>query len=206
MPGDPRRRPCLVSPYHYRLDWQMWFVGNDAARGEAIEDEPWLVHLVWQLLEGEDGPRRLLARDPFPGAPPRWIRAGLWRYRFSESRADGAWWRRERVGEYLRPLSTDDAGLREFVDAYGWPDAPHAERRAAEVGRADRASEGAAERRRTATEGRGSSFRRRSAIGRLGRRSLRAGGWYRYPTIATGRTTVAEAFDDVRVRSSRRWC
>ncbi len=125
MPGDPRRRPCLVSPYHYRLDWQMWFVGNDAARGEAIEDEPWLVHLVWQLLEGEDGPRRLLERDPFPGAPPRWIRAGLWRYRFSESRADGAWWRRERVGEYLRPLSTADAGLREFIDAYGWPDAPH---------------------------------------------------------------------------------
>src|ERR1019366_9160670 len=41
MPGDPRRRPCLVSPYHYRLDWQMWFVGNDAARGGAIEDEPW---------------------------------------------------------------------------------------------------------------------------------------------------------------------
>ncbi|MGH7272769.1 MAG: lipase maturation factor family protein, partial [Polyangiaceae bacterium] len=25
MPGDPRRRPCVVTPYHYRLDWQMWF-------------------------------------------------------------------------------------------------------------------------------------------------------------------------------------
>lgn len=24
-PGDPRRRPCLISPYHYRLDWLMWF-------------------------------------------------------------------------------------------------------------------------------------------------------------------------------------
>ncbi len=126
MPGDPRRRPCLVSPYHYRLDWQMWFVGNGAARGEAIEDEPWLVHLVWQLLEGESGPRRLLQRDPFPDGPPRWIRAGLWRYRFSASLAGGAWWQRERVGEYLRPLSTDDPGLREYVDAYGWPDAPHA--------------------------------------------------------------------------------
>jgi Lipase maturation factor len=125
MPGDPRRRPCLVSPYHYRLDWQMWFVGNDAARGEAIEDEPWLVHLVWQLLEGEDAPRRLLARDPFPNEAPRWIRAGLWRYRFTSRLADG-WWQRERVGEYLRPLSADDPGLREYVGAYGWPDAPPA--------------------------------------------------------------------------------
>lgn len=24
-PGDPWRRPCLISPYHYRLDWLMWF-------------------------------------------------------------------------------------------------------------------------------------------------------------------------------------
>lgn len=24
-PGDVYRRPCLISPYHYRLDWLMWF-------------------------------------------------------------------------------------------------------------------------------------------------------------------------------------
>lgn len=24
-PGDVYRRPCLLSPYHYRLDWLMWF-------------------------------------------------------------------------------------------------------------------------------------------------------------------------------------
>lgn len=24
-PGDLWRRPCLISPYHYRLDWLMWF-------------------------------------------------------------------------------------------------------------------------------------------------------------------------------------
>jgi hypothetical protein len=123
MPGDPRRRPCLVTPYHYRLDWQMWFVGNGAARGESIEDEPWLVHLIWQLLRGEDGPRKLFAVDPFPEEPPRWIRAGLWRYRFSDSR-EGGWWERERVGEYLRPLSLDDPGLRQYVSGWGWPDAP----------------------------------------------------------------------------------
>src|SRR5438552_5228511 len=25
-PGDVNRRPCIVSPYHWRLDWQMWLV------------------------------------------------------------------------------------------------------------------------------------------------------------------------------------
>jgi hypothetical protein len=123
MPGDPRRRPCLVAPYHYRLDWQMWFVGNDAARGEPVEDEPWLVHLVWQLLRGEKEPKRLLSHDPFPDAPPRWVRAGLWRYRFTRSRADGAWWDRERVGEYLPPLSVSNPDLKEYVRRYDWPDA-----------------------------------------------------------------------------------
>nr|XP_005993174.1 PREDICTED: lipase maturation factor 1 isoform X3 [Latimeria chalumnae] len=24
-PGDLKRRPCLITPYHYRLDWLMWF-------------------------------------------------------------------------------------------------------------------------------------------------------------------------------------
>lgn len=24
-PGSIGRRPCLISPYHYRLDWLMWF-------------------------------------------------------------------------------------------------------------------------------------------------------------------------------------
>jgi hypothetical protein len=119
-PGDIRRRPCLVTPYHYRLDWQMWFVGNGAARGEAIDDQPWLVHLVWQLLTGAPTPKTLLARDPFPRAPPSWIRAGIWRYRFSDSRADGRWWERERVGEFLPPVSRFDPRLRAYVDAYGW--------------------------------------------------------------------------------------
>ncbi len=24
-PGDINRRPCLISPYHIRIDWLMWF-------------------------------------------------------------------------------------------------------------------------------------------------------------------------------------
>jgi hypothetical protein len=126
MPGDPRRRPCVIGPYHYRLDWQMWFVGNGAARGESIEEEPWLVHLVWQLLAGEPSPKGLLLRDPFPDVPPKWIRADIWYYAFTASRTEsaGAWWKRERVGMFLRPVSLEDAGLREYVQAFRWPDGP----------------------------------------------------------------------------------
>jgi hypothetical protein len=120
MPGDVRRRPCVVTPYHLRLDWQMWFVGNAAAQGESIEQNPWLVHLVWQLLEGNPSPRGLFARDPFADAPPRYVRAGIWHYAFSPDHAGGRWWDRERVGEYLPPVSLEHRGLREYVGAYGW--------------------------------------------------------------------------------------
>jgi Lipase maturation factor len=126
MPGDPHRRPCIVAPYQHRLDWQMWFVGNGARRGESLDEQPWLVHLVWQLLSGAPEVDRLFSRDPFAGEPPRWVRADIWRYAFTSDRAEagGAWWTRERVGVFLRPVSMEDPALREYVRSFDWPDAP----------------------------------------------------------------------------------
>src|SRR5581483_11695181 len=31
-PGDPARRPCWMSPYHYRLDWLLWFAAMGTPR------------------------------------------------------------------------------------------------------------------------------------------------------------------------------
>ena len=111
-PGDPARRPCLITPYHYRLDWQMWF-----AALSDYERQPWVVRLAWLLLEGEPTVKPLLEHDPFPDEPPRWIRARLFRYEL-EPEGEG-WWRREPVGPYLRPLSRDDPALREFMEKNG---------------------------------------------------------------------------------------
>ena len=36
-PGDVNRRPCIVSPYHWRLDWQMWFSRHVAARLSSVD-------------------------------------------------------------------------------------------------------------------------------------------------------------------------
>jgi hypothetical protein len=123
QPGNVLRRPCLITPYHYRLDWQFWFVGNMAPRGYIGDNEEWLVHLIWQLLRGEPGPDRLLARDPFHGSPPKWIRVGIWHYALSEDRKDGAWWQRRRVGRLIPPVSLDDPELSEYVELHGWGDA-----------------------------------------------------------------------------------
>ncbi len=115
-PGDPNRRPCIVSPYHYRLDWAIWF-----AAMSSPNRYPWSVHLVWKLLHGDSGALSLLANDPFPGSPPRYIRAELYRYEFAPLESEGgAWWKRTHLGPWLPPLSTEDPRLREFLEAYGW--------------------------------------------------------------------------------------
>jgi hypothetical protein len=113
-PGDPARRPCLMSPYHHRLDWLIWFA---AMRGPA--EDPWAVHLVAKLLDGEPRVLALLAGDPFEGRPPRFIRAELYRYRLASMGAP-RFWERTRVGEWLPPLGRDDPGLRAFLHKHGW--------------------------------------------------------------------------------------
>ena len=34
-PGSVDRRPCIISPYHYRLDWLMWFAAFQVREGNV---------------------------------------------------------------------------------------------------------------------------------------------------------------------------
>jgi hypothetical protein len=98
-PGNVLRRPCIVSPYHWRLDWQMWF-----AAMSPPESHPWIFALVERLLEGEKRILRLFAHNPFPNAPPRYIRADWYRYQFTKPGERG-WWNRTFIAEYLPPMN-----------------------------------------------------------------------------------------------------
>ncbi|GAA4925139.1 lipase maturation factor [Actinomycetospora succinea] len=98
-PGDPYRRPPQTAPYHRRLDWLMWFAPIAPRMARS-----WLPALLDRLLEADAPTLRLLRRDPFDGERPAWVRARLYRYRFTtrdERRATGAWWHRELIGDYL---------------------------------------------------------------------------------------------------------
>ncbi|HVU51615.1 MAG TPA: lipase maturation factor family protein [Polyangia bacterium] len=110
-PGDVRRRPPQVAPYHLRLDWMMWFLPFSVYGAAPDLYETWFVRLVGKLLAAQPDVLRLLRRDPFAGRRPRYVRARLFRYEFTsrrERRETGAWWRRTELGEYLPPMSADD--------------------------------------------------------------------------------------------------
>jgi hypothetical protein len=98
-PGDPRRRPGFVAPHQPRLDWQMWF----AALG-TYHSNDWFVSFLGRLLQGSPETLSLLAQNPFPNHPPKYIRALLFQYRFTSSRErsdTGAWWKQEYQGVYF---------------------------------------------------------------------------------------------------------
>jgi hypothetical protein len=98
-PGDVGQAPHWVAPHQPRLDWQMWF----AALGN-YRNNPWFVNFVFRLLEGSPEVIALLAHDPFPGAPPRYVRALVYDYTFGEE----TWWKRQPKGAYLPAVSLED--------------------------------------------------------------------------------------------------
>jgi hypothetical protein len=111
-PGDPRRAPPQVAPYHLRLDWLMWFLSLRSFR----RPEGWFLRFVDKLLAGDRAVAKLLRHNPFPDVPPHQIRAQIYLYRYtkpSERRASGLWWKRERIGEYYRSERSSAESLEE---------------------------------------------------------------------------------------------
>ncbi len=97
-PGALDRRPGFVEPHQPRLDWQMWFAALD-----QFERTNWFQAFLLRLLQGSPPVLQLLATNPFPDHPPRWLRATLYDYRFTDRagrRATGEWWTRRELGPY----------------------------------------------------------------------------------------------------------
>jgi hypothetical protein len=102
-PGDLSRRPPFVAPHQPRLDWQLWF-----AALRYPQREPWVGRFLERLLQGEPAVLGLLRHNPFPQAPPRYVRAVLYDYTMtnsSERAATGNWWRRTPIDYYIRSVS-----------------------------------------------------------------------------------------------------
>ena len=102
-PGDLRRAPRWVEPFQPRLDWQMWF-----AALSNYQSTPWFSNLMVRLLQDSPDVVGLLAKNPFAGNPPKYIRAVVFDYSFTDfatRRATGDWWARMPRGSYFPATS-----------------------------------------------------------------------------------------------------
>ncbi len=105
-PGDVMRAPGWCAPHQPRLDWQMWFAALGTPR-----HNPWIIRLAVQLLRSSPEVGRLFEHNPFPNAPPQYVRGSYYDYHFTtlaERRETGAWWKRRELREYFHDISLKD--------------------------------------------------------------------------------------------------
>ena len=116
-PGSLERRPCLISPYHYRLDWVMWF-----AAFQNYQSNPWLIHLAGKMLDNDPIVDSLIEENPFrDGDPPKFVRGVHYRYNFSKPETRGGkWWRRRKIGNYFPTVNKES--LAGIYEQFGWKD------------------------------------------------------------------------------------
>jgi len=123
--GDVHKRPRWISPYHHRLDWQMWI----ASQSGRVERSQWLISLLLKLLRQEKDVINLIESDPWKpmsanndgkspeshtednsSVSPKYIRIEKYRYKFYDRKKDdnanirgekSPYWVRERVGRYF---------------------------------------------------------------------------------------------------------
>ena len=97
-PGDPMRAPKFIAPYHPRLDWHMWFV----PMGPPQFVIPYRRFLA-RLQQGSKPVLELLPDGTFPNGPPKYLRAHLIRYAFTDPDTrtrTGRWWTLEWRGPF----------------------------------------------------------------------------------------------------------
>ena len=102
-PGDIYRRPPWISPYHYRLDWQMWI----ASQLGHVDRSPWMYSFLLKLLNQERDVMDLIKEDPWKRdttidtAQPKYIRIEKYKYKFNSTGTKGPYWTRERTGRFF---------------------------------------------------------------------------------------------------------
>ena len=113
-PGDLRRTPPQIAPYHLRLDWLIWFLPFSVVVTPSGIRVPgysrWFFNFIQRLLTNDRAVLNLMGPNPFPNRPPTFTRALFYRYRYTtpeQKRQTGAWWTRQLLGTYLPPINLD---------------------------------------------------------------------------------------------------
>ncbi len=104
-PGDVTRRPTFIAPWQPRLDWQMWF-----ASLSNCANSTWVLELQQKLLTNTPVVLKLFETNPFPNAPPRFMRTRTFEYRFAPWSEKGVWWTRTETGPYCPAVMLGPGG------------------------------------------------------------------------------------------------
>jgi hypothetical protein len=103
---DLQKAPAVVAPHMPRLDWRLWF----ASMRDATEN-PWVMNLARLMLKGDPAVLSAFRSNPFPDRNPRYIRAFVYDYHFTDWRdlsEKGEWWRRDKKSIFFPPVELNE--------------------------------------------------------------------------------------------------
>lgn len=145
-PGNVRRRPCFCAPYHYRLDWNIWFIGFKPHQSYLRQREFWMFALLRKIIEPETGKNdgghvrrpwlNLLNRETAgylktkyygQGSAPRYIKVDMYHYKMAGSLwyilwkwvkgEDIIWWKRRFEESLIQIIEWDaESSQMRFVN------------------------------------------------------------------------------------------
>ena len=101
-PDDLDKPLAWITPHQPRLDWQMWF-----AALTTVERQLWFQRFLYLLLYNEPRVTSLLKLNPFEQTGPKYVRAGLFKYNFTnqtQRAKTGKIWEREYLHIYHPPI------------------------------------------------------------------------------------------------------
>jgi hypothetical protein len=104
-PGPPDLAPAWAGLHMPRLDWQLWFAALRGCRGA-----PWFHAFLERVLQGQPAVIDLLAENPFPERPPRYLRTPLSSYTFTALGAR-SWWRIQPGGAFCPVVELREGSL-----------------------------------------------------------------------------------------------
>lgn len=120
-PGKLNRRPCFCAPYHYRLDWNIWFLGFKPHQAMLQQRERWLYSLLQHILSDNSQSERpwlsLLdqsGRELLRNGPVTYAKVDIFQYKMKESLwsilmkksrgLDVDWWYRDFEETLIPPV------------------------------------------------------------------------------------------------------
>jgi hypothetical protein len=92
---------------------------------QNLQYNPWLIHLMIHLLASDQySPINVVLAaggNPFPNAPPRFIKADLYRYKFTRLNSeDKNWWTRSNKQPYSPILELQSAQVKSILRQMEW--------------------------------------------------------------------------------------
>ncbi|KAL7548253.1 hypothetical protein ACHAWF_011547 [Thalassiosira exigua] len=130
-PRNVKRRPCFCAPYHYRLDWNIWFIGFKPHQSMLQRRESWMFEFIRKILMSDvrgkaDAPWLLLLD---PGSAEllrqehmRFAKVDMYLYQMADplwnitrkwlKGEEVIWWNREFEEVLIRPVQVQGGSLQ----------------------------------------------------------------------------------------------